>query len=463
MERFMYQDDSFEQILKQKADVYRMYPSDNSWESIRKRLDQKNRFSWKRATFFTLTFVSLSLWISVRQHQVDSIAINNTSSAPDTGSYSDIAVSSKNNPASTIQFKKPVARKMAVVSSPEQNTVIHFSETSTPVVINEQEKNNAAVSLVGEEGKTTADHTAKQLLTKATVDYRLSSIEPTSNFASTAGEINNLSTTAVSLPDAKTTEFVPVPDVFKTDGELNYEVSVPVLVNSLQKPPSKLQLFITPSASYRVLISDNRFTFGNFRDPDAAVTHRSSMGMEAGAALLLPVSKRLSFRTGFQMNYTKYIVTASRYQQELTTINFTTSGSTQRTTNLRTNNGYFPEDVANTTLQLSIPLGLEYRLAGDKRFSFNVGAGLQPSYQLQATGILVTNDLKNYIKAPDLLSKLNLNSNLETFFRWSGRTLEFQAGPQLRYQLFSNSKGKYPVQEHLVDYGFKFGIIKTLK
>jgi hypothetical protein len=102
-------------------------------------------------------------------------------------------------------------------------------------------------------------------------------------------------------------------------------------------------------------------------------------------------------------------------------------------------------------------------LAGNRQFSFNLGAGLQPTYQLHATGLLVTGDLKHYIKAPDLLSRLNLNSNLETFFRWGSGDLQFQMGPQLRYQLFSNSKGKYPVQEHLVDYGLKFGIIKTLR
>jgi hypothetical protein len=36
-------------------------------------------------------------------------------------------------------------------------------------------------------------------------------------------------------------------------------------------------------------------------------------------------------------------------------------------------------------------------------------------------------------------------------------------GPQMRYQLLSSYKEDYPIREHLVDYGFKIGIQKTLK
>ncbi|MBS4062974.1 MAG: hypothetical protein KGZ74_00360 [Chitinophagaceae bacterium] len=455
MERFMYQDDSFERLLKQKADEYRMYPSDNSWNAIRNRLDDKNRFSWKLASFFTLSFVSLSLWVSVRQHQVESVTFGND--VKKQAVEQTVASSASLN--SNINRKPRISRPaFTAIVSPEQSTVIIANERPAADAINgisapEVKAIEPAVVEAAEE-KTT-----EQIILKTPAEGRISSIALTASFQSAPVGKMPVTPTAETNPVAEPTSLV---DEQKTDGELNYEVSVPVLVNSTRLS-KKLQFYITPSASYRVLISDNRFTFGNLRDPNAVVSDRSSLGMEGGASMLFPISKRLSFKAGLQVNYTKYVVTASRYQPELTTINFTTYGSTQRTTDLRTNNGYFPEDVANSTLQLSIPLGLEFRLAGNRQFSFNLGAGLQPTYQLHATGLLVTNDLKNYIKAPDLLSRLNLNSNLETFFRWGSGDLQFQMGPQLRYQLFSNSKGKYPVQEHLVDYGLKFGIIKTLR
>jgi hypothetical protein len=36
-------------------------------------------------------------------------------------------------------------------------------------------------------------------------------------------------------------------------------------------------------------------------------------------------------------------------------------------------------------------------------------------------------------------------------------------GPQVRYQVLSSYKDKYPIREYLIDYGFKLGIQKTLK
>lgn len=455
MERFMYQDDSFERLLKQKADEYRMYPSDNSWNAIRNRLDDKNRFSWKLASFFTLSFVSLSLWVSVRQHQVESVTFGNDVKKQAVEQTAAGSASLNSNTNRQPRNLKPV---FTAIVLPEQPPVIVANE---PPAADAANKINVPeiTAIEPTVSETVEEKTTEQVLLKTPAEDRIRSSVPSASFqaapVSKVPVTANPETNLIADPGSTVEEY-------KTDGELNYEVSVPVLINS-SKLSKKLQFYITPSASYRVLISDNRFTFGNLRDPNAVVSDRSSLGMEGGASMLFPVSQRLTFKAGLQINYTKYVVTASRYQPELTTINFTTYGSTQRTTDLRTSNGYFPEDVANSTLQLSIPLGLEFRLAGNKQFSFNLGAGLQPTYQLHATGLLVTGDLKNYIKAPDLLSRLNLNSNLETFFRWGSGDLQFQMGPQLRYQLFSNSKGKYPVQEHLVDYGLKFGIIKTLR
>jgi hypothetical protein len=458
MERFMYQDDSFERLLKQKADEYRMYPSDTSWDAIRNRLDHKNRFPWKLASFFTLSFVSLSLWVSVHQHRINDVASQNidknSGAAEQTVAAS--TTTANNNTRSNRKRNIPLQSLVPV----QQSTIVIADE---PAVITEpynpvvSETSSAIVEPVTAE-KENAEWT-QQVIVKTEAGERIGSLVPPGSFQSAPATatmfVNTTTEPSIANPVISAEEH-------KTDAELNYEVSVPVLVNS-SKLYKKLQFYITPSASYRVLISDNRFTFGNLRDPNAVVEDRSALGFEAGASILFPVSKTISFRTGLQLNHTKYVVTASRYQQELTTINFTTYGSTQRATNLRTSNGYFDEDIANSTLQISIPLGLEFRLAGNKQFSFNLGTGVQPTYQLVATGLLVTNDLKNYIKAPDLLSRLNVNSNLEAFIRWGSGDLQFQMGPQLRYQLFSNSKGKYPVQERLVDYGLKFGIIKTLR
>ncbi len=134
----------------------------------------------------------------------------------------------------------------------------------------------------------------------------------------------------------------------------------------------------------------------------------------------------------------------------------------QRISALRTDSGYLSV-VKNETLQLSIPVGLEFKLAGKRKVQWNVAANIQPTYLISASGYFLTNDMKKYVKAPDLLSNLNLNSALETFIRWDMNDFQLQAGPQLRYQLFSNTRGDYQIKEHLVDYGFRIGLVKTLR
>ncbi len=451
MERYMYQDDSFERLLKQKADEYRMYPSDDSWIKIQQKLRSNNsNFNWKGAAFLTTIFVSLSLYVSIHQ---DYLAISKNTTASATYENKTIIVSVTNEAAPLLKVKnnrnittaftanhqsQPQAVSIETITANEINTV-----SPVPDFISKE-----ATDAVAEKGVGAIE------LLKVDQSYRLSSVVP---------DVTTLvrpqqQSTITALENKESI----VVDENKTDADLNYEVDVPVTIKS--KPVTQIQFYATPSVSYRVLISDNKFTFGNLQqNAESAVTHNSSVGFEVGAAITFPITNGIQFRTGLQFNRTKYIVTASRFAQEQATVTLNAAPTTLRTTNLRTSNGYFPEDIANTTLQLSIPLGLEFRLVGTKKLFWYFGAGLQPTYQLNATGYLITGDLKNYIKAPDLLSKMNLNSSLETFFRWGYKKFELQAGPQLRYQLFSNSKGKYPVQEHLVDYGFKIGFIKSLR
>lgn len=93
----------------------------------------------------------------------------------------------------------------------------------------------------------------------------------------------------------------------------------------------------------------------------------------------------------------------------------------------------------------------------------NVSSTLQPTYLIAGTGYMLTNDYKNYIKAPEFLKSFNINYGFETFVRVKSKNSEFQLGPQLRYQLLSNAKESYPIKEHLIDYGIKFGFIKNLR
>jgi hypothetical protein len=469
MERFMYQDDSFERMLKQKADEYRMYPADQSWDIIYNQLHNPSKFNWKLASFLTLTFVSLSIWVSVNQHEVKPVVAKAiTANDAIVAVYKPVPAKNKTaaKTIAALQKRSEVLVNQINNNSGEVTVVANESAaTSTETIIIAP-----ATTEVVKENNTVTSHPVADapVAPQAKEEKELSlsfAQELRSKLNIPAAVFNQTTPALVSLQQNNNTESTAVAadiaDENKTDAELNYEVKVPVTIHT-PAPKAFLQFHITPSASYRVLVSDNKFNFGNLRDPNAAVVHRTSIGFEAGATFVKPLSNAISFTAGLQFNFTNYTLVGSRYNPEWATVILNSARNIQRVSDLRTQNGYFPLDISNRTFQLSAPVGLQFRLLKTPRISWNMGTSIQPTYLLNATGYLVTNDFKNYIKAPDFIRRFNLNYSIETFIRLNSGKSQFMMGPQFRYQLLSNSKGNYPVQEHLVDYGFRIGFIRPL-
>ncbi len=76
---------------------------------------------------------------------------------------------------------------------------------------------------------------------------------------------------------------------------------------------------------------------------------------------------------------------------------------------------------------------------------------------------MVSSDYKKYIQEPDLVRHFNLNTSLETFMSYKMGGVTWQAGPQIRYQILPGTTNDYPIHEHLIDFGFKIGVVKSLK
>ena len=112
---------------------------------------------------------------------------------------------------------------------------------------------------------------------------------------------------------------------------------------------------------------------------------------------------------------------------------------------------------------ISVPLGVELTVIGNKRVAFNVASTIQPTYVIRNQAYLVSTNLKNYAEEPSLYRKWNLNAGGEAFMSINTGTVTWVVGPQIRYQILSSYKEKYPIKEHLIDYGFKIGVTKILK
>ena len=96
---------------------------------------------------------------------------------------------------------------------------------------------------------------------------------------------------------------------------------------------------------------------------------------------------------------------------------------------------------------------------GDRKTSLGIAGTVQPTYILRDRAYLISTDYKNYAEIPWLVRRWNLSTSLETFAAYSTGNLKWKIGPQVRYQWLSSFQEKYPVKEHLFDFGLKLGVM----
>jgi len=226
------------------------------------------------------------------------------------------------------------------------------------------------------------------------------------------------------------------------------------VLNSFAPKAKKLkwQMYFTPTVSYRKL-SDNYI--------DNVATHKPAFGFELGLTAKYPVSKNIKLKAGLQFNVNRYEIRTYDSYSQLATIRVTDGGrvdSIRTVTNYNNFSGYQPSWLQNFYLQVSAPVGVELKIKGDDKVQFGIASSIQPTYLLGDRAYLISADYKNYAEMPKLVRKWNVNTSLETFVAYSTGHLNWQVGPQVRYQVLSSYLKKYPVKENLFDFGLKVGI-----
>jgi hypothetical protein len=246
-------------------------------------------------------------------------------------------------------------------------------------------------------------------------------------------------------------------------------------LSSARRSRFNLQLYFSPTISYRKLTdgSENSKDLSNV--PLATtqlglndfVDHKPAIGLEIGSNVLFSLTKKLTLKTGLQLNYSRYSIKAYKFYYEKANIELLTAGRIPDTmssyTSLRNFNGYFPELLQNQYLQLSLPIGAELRVLGNKRLQFNVAGTIQPTYLLYNDTYLLSTDFINYTKEPSLVRKWNVHTSAEAFVSYYIGGMRWQVGPQFRYQTLSSYNDRYPIKEYLMEYGVKIGVSKTLR
>ena len=428
--------DEFEEFLKEKADQYKMYPSDKIWDNIHRSVHP--RIKW---TYLSLTLLLLlGTAVFVDHHNLSG---NNR-------------LSFHNN-----NFKRsdlPIVQGSAL----------------SPVYLTSDNSNNRAVQ------PAPAPAT---LLSRASHYKGKPVVERGDNDDGdyTDDESLEIAAGAKSLPSYNIARFTG-PNAAGADNDNNDDEKTIKKVlwggEAFRKSKFKWQLFFSPTVSYRKLTSGISEITEVFRGVPYStveestpvtnlVTHKPAIGAEAGANLVYKVSDNFSLRAGLQLNYSRYQLRAFPTKPEQTTLAVISkpegADSINVISTLQNFSGSGSSWLNNEYFQVSLPVGFEWGVLGNSTLKWNIAASAQPVYNFANNVYLLSTDFSRYGQDPSLIRKWNINAGVETYVSYNIGAFKWQAGPQLRYQLMSSYKNQYPVKEYLVDFGFKIGVTKTLR
>ncbi|MDH7463782.1 hypothetical protein QEG73_20950 [Chitinophagaceae bacterium 26-R-25] len=483
MDRDFYTDE-FEQFLKSKADQHRLYPSEMVWKKINRTLHPTKSGLIVAALFLLFLFTG------------DQILRVQT----DTNELSGSII--KNDEIAANDFLQQIRAGLNLTQN--RNTVHIFNQPIYSNNINIYKWLNGYNYVANSAlPKVIADKLPIAQRITSSFSTRFSDLPPLNAIAASyvaipeneVGKvfINDNTETRVAM-NASVVKLIannkPVapavaakPIIAVEPKKSSPAITTPVVSYASVKIPKisepkhlQLQYYFAPTISFRKLedpsskstSSQDLPLASNHLDVNKFVNHSPTIGLEAGSALLFPVTKNISIKAGLQLNMNGYNVSAYTYSREKATIALTTPGNINDTirafTSIRNMNGYSQEILQNRYFQLSMPVGIDVKIIGDHRLQLNAAGTFQPFYVMAHSTYLLSNDYNNYVKEHSLVRRFNYAANLETYVSYTGANgLKFQLGPQFRYQLKSTYSDRYPIHEYLMEYSIKFGIIKTLR
>jgi hypothetical protein len=491
MERGFYKED-IEELLKEKSDQYKMYPSDKVWKGIHRSLHPNRKWYWLSLLLF-LGAVGYYTFIEFITPSTSSKAISKNNPASTISKSTETTTeSSDNKPAMIVPFGNPkqtastsngsVAKQRTFVLNPDNN-----DEGNTGVVINMNQPPMEPATT------NNIDIPGNPILAfnQAAPVYDLDS-RPVKKLwqpdhmegGAAAPEFSN----QIFQVPAATSLTNPVAIDGSKLGENTHNAQednkrVGWLANNavyeLQVPKQKRlgwQLTFTPTMNYRTWRGSNYPSDVKTLplapiiegDPEKLVNHKPAMGFEVGSNILYTLNKTFTLKTGLLFNFTRYDIQAySSSNSEPATIALNSNwgiatGELTTYTRYRNFGGDAAENLHNQYFQLSVPVGMEVNLLGKDKIHVGIGGTVQPTYLLNRNSYLLTADYK-YATEPSLVRKWNVNTSVEAFISYKTGDLKWKVGPQLRYQLFSSYIQKYPIRENLYNYGIQIGVTKTIR
>jgi len=517
MENEFYEDD-FEQLLKEKADQFSMYPSKRVWHSIYNNLHPSRR--WPSVVMCLLLVSSLILigYLNTGENSITKQINNNTFEQTSYEIINQTNTSQKTNQKSTGTQYSGTYQK-----PPQANT---YNNAFGDVITSESDfytytivKSNRPVpytsaTVTDNKPITGADNNNQDII--QTIDTYIKSNQIFADIAvytkkaeSNAARSSNKAAPGNNSTNVNTENVISKLDAFATKQNSNTpEAVLSKLTGPLVKNPTTVstaaentdrkneekawienyalqnktaakkwkgrlgyQLYITPAVNYRKLTTNSKGSATPFANADInnSISQKPGFGFEAGVGLNYLVAKKIQLKAGVQFNYTNYKIAADESNHPITTtilLNDPSTGysyssaRTSTTTNSFNTTAVQPVTLHNKTYQISLPVGFAYRISSHNNVDWYAGATVQPSYIFDGKAHIISSDLKTYVSDRSSISPWNLNVGFETYMNFKVGSYNLQVGPQVRYQVNSTYKKDIALIEKPYAVGLKFGLTK---
>ncbi|MEO5651185.1 MAG: hypothetical protein ABIR03_14840 [Ginsengibacter sp.] len=190
--------------------------------------------------------------------------------------------------------------------------------------------------------------------------------------------------------------------------------------------------------------------------------YNARLGFETGTEMIYTFGKAWSLITGAHVSYSGYNVISDQVHPTFGSLLLrNSSGNTYSKsyiTQYGNGEGQSQLSLKNYNLQVSIPVGLQYAVWGNKNLQISLASTIEPSFVVKSNAYLLTSNGKNYVNDPNLMRKVNLSGNFGSYVSFYSNKIKWRVGPSVRYQVLSSYQNIYPVKEHLIDYGIRIGI-----
>jgi hypothetical protein len=512
MERNFYTDD-FEELLKEKADQYKMYPSDKVWNGIQSSLHSRRKWYW----------IGFALLLS----GVSYYAIEALIAPPRPVQKSEAKIlAAKTSTENVLLSGNDGKRRSALVIPLTQNRTPQYDHLSNsidqpfegvfdidrsysdidpgatakvvemlqlakvPLMSDPGARTNTNNNFLAESSKSKTLYPLSPYQPLITVDNtptaKLSgAAQPDNTMAAGSQETDNINTVngTRSIAEVATSLRFPMEQEPTAEDAKKINWLQEYAFNEFAVVPLKRlswQLSFAPTMNYRKLSTSKnpgrQYMVKNIPmamdisgDVDNLVNHSPALGFELGTHLRYAANRVVTFKAGIQFNYARYAIEAFTAPGiDVATIALNSVSGSHRDSlisysSISNFGGNSVKDIQNQYFQLSAPIGVELKLLGGKRMGLHIAGTVQPTYLINRNTYLITTDYRSYTHEPSLVRRWNMNTSAEAFVSYNTGGIQWQVGPQFRYQVLSSYSSKYPIRENLMEYGVKIGVSKTIR